>query len=546
MKTISCLIVIAASSALNTGMDLFGQEERRETRIPFAKVLTLPSTLLQNAKQIGLSEEQLETFQNLSEKANRESAELLKRSTVANQQLMELLSSDKIEKSTALRALDGVVEFEKENKKARLAALIEINNRLKPEQRKIALELQSALIFEHPPEQLSPMDRHDQKTRMRAKLKKIRDEIETRRGSENSVPVHERDLLRKFRELMKQGRPVQAEKILDQLIEKLNLDQSSFSPGFTKRAFYAMAQERSNSADGYESPFFLEADPMCKADPSLPWVREQVTGPGIEFHVFESKTACTTVSFHLYKPDAYDANPTQRFPVLYWLHGTQGMVNGIRPVAMHFDSAIQNGKIPPMLVVFVNGLPCRLWSNSKDGTAPVENVFIHDLIPHVDSTFRTIADRNGRILEGFSMGGYGTARFALKHPGTFARASMLASGPLDPEFMGPLAQANPRLRQKILDLVCNGDLDCFMQIGPTNIFRRNVNVLNDFDFDFRQVIGELDAGLRCNEEFHKHLLDGNFGHDWIVIPDVAHEPAEVLSYLMQLNPSFYDTSSDSN
>ena len=32
------------------------------------------------------------------------------------------------------------------------------------------------------------------------------------------------------------------------------------------------------------------------------------------------------------------------------------------------------------------------------------DVFINELIPHIDSTYRTIADRSGRGIEGFSQG----------------------------------------------------------------------------------------------------------------------------------------------
>ena len=38
------------------------------------------------------------------------------------------------------------------------------------------------------------------------------------------------------------------------------------------------------------------------------------------------------------------------------------------------------------------------------------------LIPHIDATYRTIADRKHRALEGFSMGSWGAAHLAFKHP----------------------------------------------------------------------------------------------------------------------------------
>jgi len=56
----------------------------------------------------------------------------------------------------------------------------------------------------------------------------------------------------------------------------------------------------------------------------------------------------------------YDTEKELKFPVLYWLHGSGGGTGGILPLSAHFDRAIRMGKIPPMLVVFANGLASSL------------------------------------------------------------------------------------------------------------------------------------------------------------------------------------------
>ena len=106
----------------------------------------------------------------------------------------------------------------------------------------------------------------------------------------------------------------------------------------------------------------------------------------------------------------------------------------IRPVSQMFDAAIRDKGVPPMIVVFVNGLSKRLWTDSKDGRAPIETVFIDELIPRIDESMRTIPNREGRIIEGFSMGGYGAARIGFRHPELFGGISILAAGPLHLEF----------------------------------------------------------------------------------------------------------------
>ena len=127
-------------------------------------------------------------------------------------------------------------------------------------------------------------------------------------------------------------------------------------------------------------------------------------------------------------PAAYDREPQRRFPVVYWLHGSGGGLSGIPPLAAHFDAAIEAGKTPPFLVVFVNGLINGMYVDWRDGSVPLETVIIKELVPHIDATFRTIATREGRMLDGFSLGGYGAARLGFKHPELFRAVSMLVRG----------------------------------------------------------------------------------------------------------------------
>lgn len=44
--------------------------------------------------------------------------------------------------------------------------------------------------------------------------------------------------------------------------------------------------------------------------------------------------------------------------------------------------------------------------------------------PHIDATQRTIASREGRAIQGMSMGGFGSLKLALKYPDLFQRCSL--------------------------------------------------------------------------------------------------------------------------
>lgn len=273
-------------------------------------------------------------------------------------------------------------------------------------------------------------------------------------------------------------------------------------------------------------------------DRSLPWVTPEVTAPRVTFRTFESQTVGAAVSYHVFTPAAYD-QPGRRLPVLYWLHGTDGGLAGIRPLAQHFDAAMSAGTIPPMIVVFVNGLPRRLWANSKDGAAPVETVFVMEVIADVDRQWRTIAARRGRILEGFSMGGYGAARIGFTYPELFAGISILAGGPLDLEFLGPRAQHNRQLREEILRQVCSNDMEYFAFLSPWTIAERSAGALREWHTVIRQVVGSVDDTRDLNRAFHERMTALRVPHVYAEIPNVGHDAPALLEALEAHGGQFY-------
>lgn len=278
--------------------------------------------------------------------------------------------------------------------------------------------------------------------------------------------------------------------------------------------------------------------PVAAADRGLPWVTEDAGVPGVVFRTFESAAAAGKVSYHVYTPPAYD-EPDVRLPVLYWLHGTLGGVDGIRPLTAHFDFQMRSGRMPPMLVVFVNGLPRRLWADSKDGSAPVETMVTTELIPEVDRTFRTLAAREGRILEGFSMGGYGAARLGFAHPDLFAGISILAGGPLDLDLDGPRARRNPRLREFLLREVCGGEIEYFRAISPWTLVGTAAPSLRERGTVIRQAVGTRDDTRDLNLRFHERMTEAGIDHAYHEVPDAGHDARAVLAALAETDGGFY-------
>ena len=274
------------------------------------------------------------------------------------------------------------------------------------------------------------------------------------------------------------------------------------------------------------------------ADQTLPWVTTEVQAPRVIYRTFDSKAVGAKVSYHAYLPPGHD-QPDGRWPVLYWLHGTDGGVSGIRPLARLFGEAMEAGQMPPMVVVFVNGLPRRLWADAKDGSSPVETVFIQEVIPDVDRSFRTIASRQGRLLEGFSMGGYGAARIGFRHPHLFAGISILAGGPFDLELRGPRAQRSPQIRQQLLRQVCSDDWDCFRALSPLTVVEVAAPVLRAQPPVVRQAVGMLDDTRDLNREFHERMAALGIAHDYVELPGTGHDAQALLRGLLARGNGFY-------
>ena len=146
---------------------------------------------------------------------------------------------------------------------------------------------------------------------------------------------------------------------------------------------------------------------------------------------FDSAALQRKWSYAVYLPEGYETS-TLRYPVLYLLHGNGGglydwtNLGHIQPTA---DALIAHGDIPPAIIV----MPDAGSTWYVDRKEKMETAVIRDLIADVERNFRAIGARNGRVLAGLSMGGYGALRFALKYPETFAAAALLSPAIYDPE-----------------------------------------------------------------------------------------------------------------
>jgi enterochelin esterase-like enzyme len=163
------------------------------------------------------------------------------------------------------------------------------------------------------------------------------------------------------------------------------------------------------------TPFSWVNQPS-KADADVP----------IQHKTFRSQSMGMDVGYCIYLPPSYEKSERagKRYPVVYYLHGGRpGSELKSVGLSTFIEKAIRSNRIPPMIYVFINGGPMSHYDYPQIENGQGESVFIEELIPHVDSTYRTIASRKGRGIEGFSQGGRGTTRIMFRHPELFCSAA---------------------------------------------------------------------------------------------------------------------------
>ena len=153
--------------------------------------------------------------------------------------------------------------------------------------------------------------------------------------------------------------------------------------------------------------------------------------------LFHSPSTSAERRAFVYTPAEYSKNPNKKYPVLYLQHGwgedetawsNQGHANLI------MDNLIAEGKCKPFIIVMTYGMTNELkWGhmNEFDWTQ-FQKVLMDELVPYVDSHFRTLANRDNRAMAGLSMGGMETRMATLARPQVFGYWGLFSGGTYAP------------------------------------------------------------------------------------------------------------------
>ncbi len=203
----------------------------------------------------------------------------------------------------------------------------------------------------------------------------------------------------------------------------------------------------------------------------------------------------------------------RRYPVVYLLHGFPGRSAdwlGRGNAGEIADSLAASGAIAEVILVCPDGnhgfFGRSLWTDRWDGSFPLARSFVRELIPWVDSAFRTVADARHRALIGLSDGATGGFDLLLHNPDVFsAWGGHSGAYRLQMDFaMGGVVGSGPEAADRLramspLETLCD---------------RHAIARARALYFD----CGHEDESLVENRELHSRLDSLGVDHEWHEFP----------------------------
>jgi len=221
----------------------------------------------------------------------------------------------------------------------------------------------------------------------------------------------------------------------------------------------------------------------------------------LHVHTYQSSMGLGTRRAIVYTPPNYGRNRGDRFPVLYLLHGsgdTEASWTAVGRGEAIVDNLIAANHAKPMIVVMPNG---HITTADQPEPKPAEfrRLFgldlVRDLIPLIDSSYRTLPSRQGRAVAGLSMGAYQAMWFAMDHPHLVSALGVFSGGIFMPANEGEAAITRHATSPSALK-------------NPLGVFRI--------------AIGDRDMNLPLSKKHDSLLTSHNVKHEFQISPGAGH------------------------
>jgi enterochelin esterase-like enzyme len=182
------------------------------------------------------------------------------------------------------------------------------------------------------------------------------------------------------------------------------------------------------------------------------------------------------LKFDYYLPPCYEGQSPRTYPVLYLITLTdEASLSATDNTPMSLaNRLIRSGDLPAAIVI----VPDAILGYGSDAALTL------DLVPYVDSRFRTLPDARHRGVGGLSHGAAIAVRMAFQFPETFGSAGLLSGGidPAEtPRFNEWIARTPPERRPRVTVYVGDGDgirslTDTLLEVLDANEVPYTLNV----------------------------------------------------------------------
>ena len=217
-------------------------------------------------------------------------------------------------------------------------------------------------------------------------------------------------------------------------------------------------------------------------------------------------------------PASYQKNKKARYPVLYLLHGAWGHFSDWLKSTPDKQAVHRLADQYNLIIVCPEGETFGFYLDSPvNPGSQFETHILKEVLPKVDQTYRTVADKKGRVIAGLSMGGHGALYLSARHPELFAAAGSM-SGALDLRSLtrnvSPTEKAN---REKLWAPVLGSETEHPERFTANSV----MSLLATIDQNKLPIIidcGVDDFLIEINRELHRRLVYQHTPHDYTERP----------------------------
>ena len=172
------------------------------------------------------------------------------------------------------------------------------------------------------------------------------------------------------------------------------------------------------------------------------------------------------------------------------------------------QQAIAKGILQPVIGIYPDGTKNGWYADSKDRSILVETNIIREIIPWVDANYNTRASREFRVIQGFSMGGYGASLYAVKFPELFSICINYDGGMWNWENM----LRKSRKWEPVAPVLFDNDKKFYDETSsPWNLALVNQDKIRG-KLQFRTLVGSLGSGL---EKWRDHIHSLSIKMDYV-------------------------------